>query len=147
MTCILKQGEIRLKKDNQTDVNQTDCPVCYEELENEKPQVCGHVIHLDCLKKHFKPECPLCRTKLNIEVEGTFDGKSYREREYEQAYLQSYYAEDLEEYEEDYNEELEQYIHEENWRWRCRGFNYEEEDPEFDEENPRGDDWYYDDEE
>ena len=49
----------------------SDCCICYETLsEEDKPLSCGHVIHLECVKKHFKPECPLCRAPLNIKVSG-----------------------------------------------------------------------------
>jgi hypothetical protein len=134
-----------------------DCPICLEILGNEKPLACGHWVHIECLRKHFKPECPMCRKKLDIKVEGKFG--DYREREYSREDSR----EDSREYEEESYYENEQLNSEQfsldnefeifgdnfpqNWRWRCRGYNYEEEDPDYDEENPRGDDWYYDNEE
>jgi len=49
-----------------------ECPVCFLSLEEEKePLACGHWVHLECVKKHFRPECPVCRQKLNIKVEGS----------------------------------------------------------------------------
>jgi hypothetical protein len=48
-----------------------NCIVCYEELDNIDPLICGHIIHPDCIKQQFKPECPLCRTPLNVVVIGT----------------------------------------------------------------------------
>jgi hypothetical protein len=50
----------------------SECPICYESLENEKtPLNCGHWIHINCVKKHFRPECPLCRSPVNFQVYGT----------------------------------------------------------------------------
>jgi hypothetical protein len=49
-----------------------DCIVCTEKLgEEEKVLDCGHWVHLLCIQKHFKPECPICRKPLNITVNGT----------------------------------------------------------------------------
>lgn len=39
-----------------------ECPVCYEDLKDVKPLDCGHKIHTTCLEKHFKAECPICRS-------------------------------------------------------------------------------------
>lgn len=38
------------------------CPVCYDPLLNVSALGCGHIIHMECLEKHFKAECPICRT-------------------------------------------------------------------------------------
>ena len=46
-----------------------NCIICIESLTEVDILECGHWIHLDCVKKHFKPECPLCRKKLNIQVQ------------------------------------------------------------------------------
>ena len=49
----------------------SDCPVCFEPLlEEESPLVCGHCVHMTCVVQQFKPECPLCRRKLDVEVSG-----------------------------------------------------------------------------
>lgn len=48
----------------------TDCIICTENV-TETAQKCGHTFHLNCLQKQFKPECPLCRTALDIKVTGT----------------------------------------------------------------------------
>ena len=49
-----------------------DCIVCTEKLgEEEKVLECGHWVHILCIQKHFKPECPICRKPLNIVVNGT----------------------------------------------------------------------------
>lgn len=124
---------------------EEDCVICYEKLENVEPLLCGHIIHLSCVKKHFKPECPLCRKPLNIEVSGTFpvpnidfipetDRKEIREHS-------DIEGTDEEEEENVYsNSEGDE---DEEKRWRKRGFNYPEEDEEWDEENPFGDDYNY----
>ncbi len=39
-----------------------DCAVCYEPLGDTETMECGHRIHLKCLERHFKPECPVCKT-------------------------------------------------------------------------------------
>lgn len=49
----------------------TDCPVCMEDLTDEENALqCGHWVHIKCVKRHFKPECPVCRHPLNIIVHG-----------------------------------------------------------------------------
>lgn len=47
----------------------SECIICYESCEEKLPE-CKHIVHRNCLKQHFKPECPLCRRKLDIIVEG-----------------------------------------------------------------------------
>jgi hypothetical protein len=49
-----------------------ECIICYEKLEETSPLQCGHWLHVSCVEKHFKPECPICRAPLQIEVKGTF---------------------------------------------------------------------------
>lgn len=39
-----------------------ECPVCYEHLGDVEALECGHRIHVACLEKHFRAECPVCRT-------------------------------------------------------------------------------------
>ena len=46
-----------------------ECIICYSNT--EETLSCGHCVHLECAKKQFKPECPLCRKVLNIKVTGT----------------------------------------------------------------------------
>lgn len=48
-----------------------ECIICYEKLNEEHPLECGHWLHISCVEKHFKPECPICRAPLHIEVKGT----------------------------------------------------------------------------
>jgi hypothetical protein len=44
------------------------CGVCTDPLENTAPLPCSHRIHLACLEKHFKPECPICRTPQTVII-------------------------------------------------------------------------------
>lgn len=48
------------------------CAICFEKLEESKSLECGHWLHIVCVQKHFRPECPLCRAPLNIEVTGKY---------------------------------------------------------------------------
>lgn len=44
-----------------------ECPICLESLENmTKPLECGHWIHIDCVAKSMKPECPVCRKVIKL---------------------------------------------------------------------------------
>ncbi len=45
------------------------CVICLEEGTNINLS-CSHKFHLDCLQRHFKQTCPLCRAPHNIEVFG-----------------------------------------------------------------------------
>jgi len=47
-----------------------ECAICFEKLGDVPAFPCGHYIHLDCIKKHFKPECVICRQPLDIQVTG-----------------------------------------------------------------------------
>lgn len=116
---------------------EEDCPVCYEKLKNVEPLSCGHIVHLSCVKKHFKPECPLCRKSLDIKVNGTRP----------EVFIPFEHVEEVKEnrndFDIDFSEEEDYYSDEEGRRWRKKGFNYPEEDEEWDEENPFGDDYNY----
>lgn len=42
-----------------------ECAICFESLEKETaPLECGHWLHLKCMGRYNKAECPLCRKKL-----------------------------------------------------------------------------------
>jgi len=109
---------------------EEQCILCLENMINETPLSCGHVFHINCIKKHFKPECPICRTEHNIPVLGSkpelflpfnteTTGDVYTQIfDNNYMYLQVYF--EFEEHEEE---------------------NHEEED----EENPRYDNWDYED--
>jgi len=47
------------------------CILCLDNMINEAPLSCGHIFHIDCIRKHFKPECPVCRKEHNIDIVGT----------------------------------------------------------------------------
>jgi len=41
---------------------------------------CGHYVHSSCLEKHFKAECPFCRTPQTIVIPcGTIPGRGHSE--------------------------------------------------------------------
>lgn len=44
----------------------SECPICLEEIISPKPLQCGHWIHMECIAKSMKPECPMCRTALKL---------------------------------------------------------------------------------
>lgn len=57
------------------DVSETECILCTDvkdECGVGIEPVCSnnHSFHLSCVKKQFKPECPLCRETLDIETTG-----------------------------------------------------------------------------
>ena len=117
-----------------------DCIICYEKLENVSPLLCGHIIHLHCVKQHFKPECPLCRTPLNIEVNGSLPesnivfGTNTEEEDSDEDSDEDTDHLDYKEQDEDSDEES---------SWRRKGYLYAEEDENWDEENPFGDNYDY----
>jgi hypothetical protein len=120
-----------------------NCILCLEDIDaSENPLECGHKLHIECVKKHFKPECPICRKPLNITVSGTqpelylpFDPESFiNDNYYSNSNIMIYTYENgpivIYNVGEDYNEQ------------DSSGDNWEEDD---DEENPRGDNWEYED--
>ena len=44
----------------------SECPVCYEALEDLKPLSCGHWVHKTCIIKSKKDKCPMCREKVKL---------------------------------------------------------------------------------
>jgi len=42
----------------------SECAVCFEEI--DACLKCGHWIHLSCIQKSMKAECPICKYKLNL---------------------------------------------------------------------------------
>jgi hypothetical protein len=165
-----------------------DCPICTEKIGDEDILECGHWIHISCVKKHFKPECPVCRKSLNIEVEGSRPGGDLGEEVGEEVggdlgeevpeeirreliQIAERVREQFEEFipiivyvsvenenvlernviergnEENYEflpELEEQGENEDNEEWRKKGYLYREEDEDYDEENPDGDNVNYD---
>lgn len=51
-------------------MSEENCAICLEKTTEMFD--CKHHVHLECAKKHFKPECPVCRAKVNIRVSGTY---------------------------------------------------------------------------
>ena len=48
-----------------------DCIICYDGiLRAEDILPCGHRVHICCVQKQFKAECPLCRHPLDMHVYG-----------------------------------------------------------------------------
>lgn len=43
-----------------------ECIVCLEPLNVKKSLSCGHWIHLNCIYKWGKAECPICRKKIKL---------------------------------------------------------------------------------
>lgn len=46
-----------------------ECVVCCEDLYKEPPLPCSHRIHLSCIEKSMKAECPICRAPLSLAPE------------------------------------------------------------------------------
>lgn len=53
-----------------------ECPVCMEDLQNEKYPLrgevegkCGHWVHHSCVISSGKQECPICREKIKLKKE------------------------------------------------------------------------------
>ena len=47
-------------------MNDHECAVCFEPI--DEVLICGHKIHLLCVQKSHKAECPLCRHPVNTEL-------------------------------------------------------------------------------
>jgi hypothetical protein len=117
-----------------------ECIICLEKLNDaDNALQCGHWIHISCIQKQFKPECPVCRAPLNIKVFGKLVVNIYNNEsgddnddftsdsdildesssnEYDETNSQDYL---------DYNERIVR----------------NEDDENYDEENPYGDEWFY----
>ena len=108
------------------------CIICTESLDDlDMPlKECGHWIHPACVKKHFKPECPICRTPLNIKVTGTKPETYIPDRSPDSIFGMVHFF--LISNNSDNSEDSED-----------GGYLYPEEHPDFDEENPHGDNWNY----
>ena len=55
--------------------NQTSCPICISEFEEQeeivKLPVCNHCYHEECIQKWLKThcECPCCRSNIRLNLE------------------------------------------------------------------------------
>ena len=47
------------------DIKEEQCSICFENVEKKDILECGHLVHIDCLKKGYKCECPVCRHPLS----------------------------------------------------------------------------------
>lgn len=43
-----------------------ECPVCCDDIDENDILECGHWVHMDCIKRSLKPECPMCRQPLKL---------------------------------------------------------------------------------
>jgi hypothetical protein len=68
--------------------NNEECCVCYEIMDKDKPLKCKHNVHLDCIIKSGKAQCPMCRASLklpkNILNKINNISKKYKEEELEE---------------------------------------------------------------
>jgi hypothetical protein len=114
-----------------------ECPICYLKLGDINPQECGHYFHLSCLQQHFKPECPLCRHPLKIEVKGKLAGGCVQNNRNDNSPYDTDNDSDVADIEGGVDDMGYGYIMVENQKeyWRKNGYNYREEDPDYDSQN------------
>lgn len=43
-----------------------ECPVCVEEISITDRLSCGHWVHMECVAKSMKAECPVCRHHVRV---------------------------------------------------------------------------------
>src|SRR5271154_2255939 len=51
----------------------SECVICLEIVEDPPKLNCSHRFHLECIQRHFKQECPLCRSPHQIKVNGKLE--------------------------------------------------------------------------
>jgi len=135
------------------------CAICYEALApTDEPQACGHYLHTTCLRKHFKPECAICRAPLKIQVQGQLPSHDQRQWEpifpvhtspvldyvYERTGVFLFTDNDLPDLEDTaLVGRLQDYLGDESDEET--GCLYAEERGDYDEENPHSDNWNYED--
>ena len=126
------------------------CVICMEDIENEKPLLCGHIVHFECVKKQFKPECPICRAVIkNLKVSGTAP-EAYipysHDTLYSENWTEDYYDENNDDAVQDDEavQDSNNPIYHDIEKWRQMGYSYREEHPDYDEENPDEDEVDYD---
>jgi len=134
--------------------NPDECAICFDLPLQEKDILsCGHRVHISCVQKQFKAECPFCRAPLNIEVFGknpisVFGPDDEEEVKGEvmgvpiflsirRGILGNVIERNVEDLDLRHNDEEDEEI------WRAKGYQYAEEDSDYDEENPHGDSWEY----
>ena len=111
--------------------NIETCILCTNTLSPKDILSCGHKMHMACVKKHFKPECPVCRRKLNIVVTGQLPSATNDLINY--TFIPIHHPPRFKT----------QPLKEPLPSWKRQGYAYKEEDPEYDEENPDGDEVDY----
>jgi hypothetical protein len=52
-----------------SNIENEECCVCTELLEDSKPFTCGHIIHASCVVKSGKSKCPICRADIALSPE------------------------------------------------------------------------------
>ena len=127
-----------------------DCPICFENILPSEITECGHHVHLECLEKQFKAECPLCRRKLNIKITGE-KPKNYIQHVVSDNYVVSDEdANDDVDYEDADDEDADdnkEELHFSDYLGDDRNSEgevcYKECTEDYDEENPHGDEWEY----
>lgn len=55
---------------NYTCNHDSSCAICLDSILPAEEKIACHPVHVSCVKKHFKPECPVCRRVLDIAVTG-----------------------------------------------------------------------------
>ena len=45
-----------------------ECIICTEQICSVSDSIKCHKVHIECVKKSYKSECPCCRQKLNIRL-------------------------------------------------------------------------------
>lgn len=51
-------------------MNSDECPICMEQISNKVVCSNNHSMCLSCIEQHFKPECCICRVKMNFKPQG-----------------------------------------------------------------------------
>lgn len=130
------------------------CVVCYEKTTLDCFE-CGHWLHSECLKKQTKAECPLCRKPLSVRL----NKRSREETEEELLFFRTRTNHSAwriivdidppfgrERSEPDVvGDVIERGYESDNSvsNWREQGYAHKEEHPDYDSQNPGGDDVDY----
>lgn len=60
------------------------CIICLEDIKQAKRLKCGHIFHLNCLRRWLETnvQCPTCRDKIELDEEGhAAPGRAARQRD------------------------------------------------------------------
>jgi hypothetical protein len=110
-----------------------DCIICLEVLNEQHSLECGHWIHISCIQKQFKPECPLCRHPLKIMVHGKLEiiNNYIIDEDSENSESNESVLDDVDNNIDDVDVDSQE-------------IDYDEDNEDNDDNNnPHGDDWYY----